>query len=194
MLGLANLNGETRSASCSWKASLRSSQLSGAADLLMVAERSQTLWLCIVCVLTYPFTAEGRKHMIIPWACLLSCFSCVWLLATPWTTASQVPLSRGSPGMNTRAGCYTLLQGNFLTQGSNPHPLCLLHWQAGSLPPAPTGKLIIVYQLLNASTQKMWPISTHILLAKDCCMVIGNSREAGQCHPPVESEGEKDCK
>ena len=24
-------------------------------------------------------------------------------------------------------------------QGSNPHPLCLLHWQAGSLPPAPPG-------------------------------------------------------
>ena len=27
-----------------------------------------------------------------------------------------------------------------LTQGSNPHLLCLLHWQAGSLPPAPPGK------------------------------------------------------
>ena len=27
-----------------------------------------------------------------------------------------------------------LLQGIFLTQGSNPHLLCLLHWQAGSLP------------------------------------------------------------
>ena len=28
-------------------------------------------------------------------------------------------------------GCHFLLQGIFLTQGSNPH---LLHWQAGSLP------------------------------------------------------------
>ena len=35
------------------------------------------------------------------------------------------------PGMNTGVGCHFLLQGIFLTQGSN---LCLLHWQADSLP------------------------------------------------------------
>ena len=34
-----------------------------------------------------------------------------------------------SPGKNTGVGC--LLQGIFPTQGSN---LCLLHWQADSLP------------------------------------------------------------
>ena len=33
-------------------------------------------------------------------------------------------------GKVTRVGCHTLLQGIFLTQGSNPH---LLHWQADSL-------------------------------------------------------------
>ena len=33
-----------------------------------------------------------------------------------------------------------LLQGIFPTQESNPHLLCLLHWQVGSLPPAPSGK------------------------------------------------------
>ena len=37
-------------------------------------------------------------------------------------------------------GCYFLLQGIFLTQGSNPHLLCLLHWQVVSLPLAPSGK------------------------------------------------------
>ena len=37
-------------------------------------------------------------------------------------------------------GCHFLLQGIFLTQGSNPCPLCLLYWQMGSLPPAPPGK------------------------------------------------------
>ena len=37
-------------------------------------------------------------------------------------------------------GCHALLQGIFPTQGSNPHLLCLLHWQAGSLPLAPPGK------------------------------------------------------
>ena len=30
-------------------------------------------------------------------------------------------------------GGHALLQGLFLTQGLNPHLLCLLHWQAGSL-------------------------------------------------------------
>ena len=37
-------------------------------------------------------------------------------------------------------GCHSLLQGIFPTQGSNPHLLRLLHWQAGSLPLALTGK------------------------------------------------------
>ena len=32
----------------------------------------------------------------------------------------------GSPGKNTGVGSYSLLQGIFLTQGSNPHLLCLL--------------------------------------------------------------------
>ena len=30
--------------------------------------------------------------------------------------------------------CHFLLQGTFLTQGSNPYLLPLLHWQADSLP------------------------------------------------------------
>ena len=37
-----------------------------------------------------------------------------------------------SPGKNTRVGCYFLLQGIFLTEGSNLHLLCLLHWQPDS--------------------------------------------------------------
>ena len=32
-----------------------------------------------------------------------------------------------------------VLQGIFLTQGSNPLLLCLLHWQVGSLPRVPPG-------------------------------------------------------
>ena len=31
------------------------------------------------------------------------------------------------PGKNARVGCPFLIQGIFLTQGSNPHLLCLLH-------------------------------------------------------------------
>ena len=45
-----------------------------------------------------------------------------------------------SPGKNTGVGCHALLQGILLTQESNLRLLCLLHWQAGSLPLEPTGK------------------------------------------------------
>ena len=37
-------------------------------------------------------------------------------------------------GKNTALGCHFLLQLIFLTQGSNSRLLCLLHWQAASLP------------------------------------------------------------
>jgi len=39
----------------------------------------------------------------------------------------------GFSGENTGVGCHVLLQRVFLTQGSNPCLLHLLHWQAGSL-------------------------------------------------------------
>ena len=38
------------------------------------------------------------------------------------------------PGKNTGVACSFLLQGVFLTQGSNLSVLHLLHWQADSLP------------------------------------------------------------
>ena len=45
-----------------------------------------------------------------------------------------------SPSWNTGVVCHALLWRVFLTQGSNPHLLCFLLWQAGSLPLAPPGK------------------------------------------------------
>ena len=50
-----------------------------------------------------------------------------------------------SPGKNTGVGCHCLLQGVFPTQGLNPHLLCLLYWQMGSLALALPGKPIYVY-------------------------------------------------
>ena len=44
-----------------------------------------------------------------------------------------------SPGKYTGVGCHFLLLGIFTIQGSNPHLLCLLHQQVGSLPLAPPG-------------------------------------------------------
>ena len=68
--------------------------------------------------------------------CLLSCFSCVWLFATLQTVALQAPPCVGFSRKNTGR----VLQGTFLTQGSNVS--CLLHWQVGSLPLTPLGKPI----------------------------------------------------
>ena len=45
-----------------------------------------------------------------------------------------------SPGKNTGVGCHALLQEILPTQGPKQCLLCLPHWQAGSLPPAPPGK------------------------------------------------------
>ena len=60
----------------------------------------------------------------------------VRLFVTSWTVTCQAPLS-----VNTIVGCRFLLQGIFLTQGSNSHLLCLLHWQADSLPGRHLGNL-----------------------------------------------------
>ena len=44
-----------------------------------------------------------------------------------------------SPDKNTGVGCHAHLQGIFLIQGSNPHFLCLLHWQDRSFTAEPPG-------------------------------------------------------
>ena len=51
------------------------------------------------------------------------------------------------PGKDTGMSCHALLQGIFSTQGSNPCLLCLLHWQADSLP---------LQHLGNPSTPVLW--------------------------------------
>ena len=52
-------------------------------------------------------------------------------LVIPRTVANQAPLLWNFPGKKTGVGCHFLLQGIFLTQGSNPS---LLHRQSDSLP------------------------------------------------------------
>ena len=49
-------------------------------------------------------------------ACMLSCFSHVWLFVAPWTVTHQAPLFWSSPGNNTGVDCQALFQGIFPTQ------------------------------------------------------------------------------
>ena len=61
----------------------------------------------------------------------------IQLFVAPWTIncqAARLLCPWDFPGKNTGMGCHFLLQGIFLTQGLNPGLLCLLHWQADSLP------------------------------------------------------------
>ena len=53
---------------------------------------------------------------------------------------TRLPCPWSSPGKNPGVGCQALLHRIFLTQGLNSCLLCLLCWQAGSLPLAPPGK------------------------------------------------------
>ena len=92
--------------------------------------------LVCVCVL-----GNSSSHLHLVCCAVLSSFSRVWLFVTLWTGAHQAPLSMGF----SRQECWSALprppSGDLLTQGLNlVGLLCLLHWQAGSLPLAPPRK------------------------------------------------------
>ena len=88
-----------------------------------------------------PFVGSHRVgHDWSDLAAAASHFSHFWHFSTLWTVIVRLLCPRDSPGKKTGVGCCVLLQGIFLTQGLNPHLLCLLHWQASSLPLAPPEK------------------------------------------------------
>ena len=65
-------------------------------------------------------------------------------LCNPMDCSLPVSSAHGdSPGKNTEVGCHFFLQRIFPTQGLN---LCLLHWQAGSLPLSHLGSPSSRYQ------------------------------------------------
>ena len=64
------------------------------------------------------------------WCCLVT-KSCPTLLWPHGLQPTRLPCPWDFSGKNTGVGCPILLQGIFLTHGSNLH---LLHWQAASLP------------------------------------------------------------
>ena len=87
--------------------------------------------------------------------CMCVCvYACVWakLRLTLCNFMDCSPpgsfVHEDSPSKNTGVGCHAILQGIFLTQGLNLSLLCLLHWQMGSLPLAPTGKHIYIYMYI----------------------------------------------
>ena len=96
---------------------------------------------------------------------VLSRLSCVRLFVTPGTVVCQALCPWDSPGKNTGVGCHALLQAIFPIQGSNPCLLRLLHWQAGSLPPAPPGKPPSVCPPSSDTSPALPSASQHLI----CC-------------------------
>ena len=94
-------------------------------------------WILLQCCVSFKYTAKWfsythtHTHTYVS-KCLA--LSCVQLFATRglWPTRLLCPWD--SPGKNTGVVCHSLLQGTFLTHGSNPCLLCFLHWKMGSLP------------------------------------------------------------
>ena len=82
---------------------------------------------------------------MIVYVCVCSVAQSYLTLWGPWTVAHQAPLSMGFSRKEYWSGLPFLLQGIFLTQGSNPHFLLLLHWQVDSLQRAQPEKPKIVY-------------------------------------------------
>ena len=82
-----------------------------------------------VCVCVHNGILHAKLLQLCPTLCDPHGLQLIRLLC-PWD----------SPSKNAGVCCHALSQGIFLTQGLNPHPLCLLHWQVGSLPLVPPGK------------------------------------------------------
>ena len=85
----------------------------------------------------YSFSLTSLVQLLIILIILCICVcaqSCPTLQPHGLYIATRLLCPCYSPGKNIEVGCHFLIQGIFLTQGSNPYLLCLLHWQVDSLP------------------------------------------------------------
>jgi len=103
------------------------------------------------------------------WVCVLSH---VQLFVTSWTVTCQAPLSMGFPSKSIGVGCHVLLQEIFLTWGSNPRLLHLLHWQEGSLPLVPPVKPCINFPLLQY-LHCFYPLFVYLYIFWPLCPACG---------------------
>ena len=81
-----------------------------------------------------------------------TCYSCVCAKSLQLCSTLCSPMDCSPSGSSVHEilqarilEWVALLRGIFLTQGSSLSLLCLLHWQAGSLPLAPPGKPHITF-------------------------------------------------
>ena len=78
------------------------------------------------------------------------------------------------------SGLHTLLQGIFPIQGLNPHLLCLLHWQANSLPLVPPGKPLLSHSKHQFMKFWKWEKMQSLLLESQNILVLISCHWLGQ--------------
>ena len=94
-------------------------------------------WLYIISMKEFPVCVlYSPAHPYIDcyyWLVVKSCPTLLWPheLSRACQEPAELFCPWNFPSKNTAVGCHFLLQGIFLTQGSNP---CPFHWQADSLP------------------------------------------------------------
>ena len=100
---------------------------------------------------------QARMDQHIPCCCWCGFVaqSCPTLLQPHGLWPARLLCPWDFPGKNTGVGCHSLLQGIFSTQGSN---LCLLYWQADSLPLSHQGSQehFISYSKENSHNSGAW--------------------------------------
>ena len=103
----------------------------------------------VMCML--PYYSLNSSHPLLPPLCPQVCalclhlhcvcvpshFSHVQLFVSLWPIAHQAPLFLGIPRQEHWSGLPCPPPGDLPNPRIEPRPLCLLQWQAGSLPPAP---------------------------------------------------------
>ena len=114
----------------------------------------------------FPGVANQGLHNPSPFQmCVRTCMlSHAQLSVTPWTVATRLLYPWDFLGKNTGVGSHFLLQRIFLTQGSNPCLLCLLHSQADSLPLHHLGSPVFqLYLILSHSSCTLTSLQSELL-------------------------------
>ena len=100
--------------------------------------------------------------------------SCVRFFMTPWTVSHQAPLFME---FSEQEYCSGLPFPSIPAKGSHPHLLCLLHWQAVSLPAEPPGHPCIFF-FVN-SNQISCPVRMDIVENESHSVVSDSLRPHG---------------
>ena len=106
-------------------------------------------------------SASQTKQLSLLFIIMLWMLSHFWLFVTQWIVACQATLSMKFSRQEYWSGLPFPTPGDLLTQGSNLHLLCLLHWEVDSSP-CTTWEALFYHQSSSSSVNcsvvsDLWP-------------------------------------